>query len=81
MRQFLADPERMGRITAVAMQMHRNTPPDKPQWSRPALLTPDVNARNVAWEEFLGEAPARALRSAPLHPLALLLGHFRRQRF
>lgn len=54
-RQFLAEPERMGRITAVAMQMHRNTPMGKPQWSRPALLTQDVNPRNVAWEEFLGE--------------------------
>ncbi len=59
-RQFLSDPERMGRITAVAMQMHRNTPMGKPQWSRPALLTPDVNPRNVAWDEFLGETPARS---------------------
>ena len=25
-RQFLADPDRMGKITAIAMQMHRNTP-------------------------------------------------------
>ncbi len=59
-RQFLAEPERMGRITAVAMQMHRNTPVGKPQWSRPALLTADVNPRNIAWEEFLGESTARA---------------------
>lgn len=58
-RQFLSEPERMGQITAVAMQMHRNTPVGKPQWSRPALLTPEVNPRNVAWEEFLGEATAR----------------------
>ncbi len=53
-RQFLSDPERMGRVTAVTMQMHRNTPVGKPQWARPALLTPDVNPGNVAWEEFLG---------------------------
>lgn len=58
-RQFLAEPERMGRITAVTMQMHRNTPMGKPQWARPALLTPDVNPRNVAWEEFLGDAAQR----------------------
>ena len=58
-RQFLSDPDRMGKITAITMQMHRNTPGNKPQWSRPALLTPDLNAQNVAWEEFLGESPAR----------------------
>lgn len=57
-RHFLSDPDRMGHITAVAMQMHRNTPLNKPQWSRPALLTPDVNARNIAWEQFLGESQA-----------------------
>ena len=55
-RQFLSDPARMGTITAITMQMHRNTPGNKPQWSRAALLTPDVNAQNVAWEGFLGEA-------------------------
>jgi predicted dehydrogenase len=58
-RQFLSEPERLGRITAVTMQMHRNTPVGKPQWARPALLTPDLNEHNVAWAEFLGEAPAR----------------------
>lgn len=57
--QFLSDPSRMGHITAVTMQMHRNTPFNKPQWARPALLTPEVNARNVAWDEFLGESEAR----------------------
>ena len=54
-RQFLSQPDRMGQITAIAMQNHRNTPVNKPQWARPALLTPDLNPRNVAWEEFLGE--------------------------
>ena len=58
-RQFLAEPERLGRITAVTMQMHRNTPMGKPQWARPALLTPELNEHNVAWEDFLGEAPRR----------------------
>jgi predicted dehydrogenase len=58
-RQFLSEPERLGRITAVTMQMHRNTPIGKPQWARPALLTPDLNEQNVAWEAFLGEMPAR----------------------
>jgi predicted dehydrogenase len=59
-RQFLAEPERLGRITAVTMQMHRNTPAGKAQWARPALLTPELNEHNVAWEEFLGESAPRA---------------------
>jgi predicted dehydrogenase len=58
-RQFLSDPQRMGKITAIVMHMYRNTPQNKPQWSRPALLTPDVNPENVAWKSFLGDAPAR----------------------
>src|SRR5580658_5759572 len=58
-RQFLAEPDRLGRITAVTMQLHRNTPAGKPQWARPALLTPELNEHNVAWEEFLGEATPR----------------------
>ncbi len=58
-RQFLSDPERMGKITAIVMHMYRNTPRHKPQWSRPALLTPDVSAENVLWKSFLGDAPAR----------------------
>ena len=55
-RQFLLEPDRLGRITAISMQMHRNTPLGKPQWARPALLTSDVNPRNIAWDEFVGEA-------------------------
>jgi predicted dehydrogenase len=58
-RQFLSDASRMGNITAITMQMHRNTPGNKPLWSRPALLTSDVNAQNVAWEEFLRDAQPR----------------------
>ena len=58
-RQFLSDPARMGTTTAITMQMHRNTPGNKPQWSRAALLTPDVNAQSVAWEEFLGDGGPR----------------------
>ncbi len=58
-RQFLSDPQRMGNITTITMQMHRNTPVNKPQWSRNALLTPDVNPQNIAWEQFLGEAARR----------------------
>jgi len=67
-RQFLSEPERMGRITAVAMQMHRNTPMGKPQWARPALLTPEVNPRNVAWEEFLGEDLLSKTGARPFDP-------------
>lgn len=56
-RQFLADPRRMGRITAVDMRMYRNTPRGKPQWSRAARVTPEVNASNIDWAAFLGDAP------------------------
>ena len=72
-RQFLADPARIGRITAVSMQMHRNTPVGKPQWARPALLTPDVNPGNVAWAEFLGKS-SRVRRRAPSIPNASFTG-------
>ena len=56
-RQFLSRPERMGKITAIVMHMYRNTPRHRPPWSRPALLTPDVNSGNVVWQSFLGDAP------------------------
>jgi predicted dehydrogenase len=58
-RQFLSDPKRIGKITAIVMHMYRNTPRNKAQWLRPALLTPEVNAENVAWNSFLGDAKAR----------------------
>jgi predicted dehydrogenase len=58
-RQFLSDPERLGNVTGIAMQMHRNTPGNKPPWSRTALLGSDLNRGNVAWEEFLGDASKR----------------------
>ena len=58
-REFLAQPELLGKISAIVMHMYRNTPRNKPQWARPALLTPDVNPENVAWDAFLGEAPSR----------------------
>ncbi len=57
--QFLSDRRRMGRITAIRMDHFRNAPAGRPPWSRPARLTPEVNARNVDWPAFLGEAPAR----------------------
>jgi predicted dehydrogenase len=58
-QQFLSEPERLGKITAVEMRNYRNTPRHKPQWSRPALLTSDVNPENVVWNAFLGDAPQR----------------------
>ena len=58
-RQFLADPQRLGKITSIAMRMHRAAPLTKAQWARPALLTPDVNADNVDWRAFLGGAATR----------------------
>jgi predicted dehydrogenase len=58
-RQFLSEPRRMGRITAIQMDHFRNTPVGKPHWSRAARITPEVSAQNVDWRAFLGEAPAR----------------------
>ena len=58
-RMFLSDSNRVGTVTSLAMQMHRNTPLNKPQWARPALLTSDLTAESVDWQGFLGEAPER----------------------
>jgi len=58
-RQFLSQPDRIGKITAIDMRMFRNTPHGKPQWSRTARMTADVNPENVSWKAFLGEAPDR----------------------
>jgi len=55
-RQFLSDSDRMGKITAIAMQMHRNTPFNKPQWARPALLTADLTPQTVDWEQFAADS-------------------------
>jgi predicted dehydrogenase len=35
--------------------MYRNTPHNKPQWTRSIL--PDMTAENIIWKSFLGEAP------------------------
>lgn len=48
----------MGKITAVHAHMYRNTPHDKPQWSR--AVSPDMNPESVLWQPFLGDAPKRA---------------------
>ncbi len=58
-RQFLFDPMRMGKITAVSMHMHRATPLNKAQWARPALFTSDLTKDNIRWQDFLASAPAR----------------------
>jgi len=58
-QQFLSDPNRMGKITAISMQMHRSTPLSKAQWARPALFTPALTKENIAWAEFLGDTPER----------------------
>jgi hypothetical protein len=57
--QFLAEPARMGKITALVMRNYRNTPSGKAQWARPALLNADVNPQNVAWNAFAGDTAAR----------------------
>ncbi len=56
---WLTEPERLGKITAIDMHMYRNTPHGKPQWSRTARITPDMNPENILWKSVLGEAPAR----------------------
>jgi len=63
-RSFLADPRRMGRITAIRMHNYRNTPAGKPHWSRAARLTAEVNPENVNWRAFLGPAAAREFDAA-----------------
>lgn len=55
-RSFLSD-NKVGKITAIHAHMYRNTPHGKPQWSRPVY--PDMNADNVLWNSFLGQAPKR----------------------
>ncbi|MEQ1885730.1 MAG: Gfo/Idh/MocA family oxidoreductase [Bryobacteraceae bacterium] len=59
-RQFLAQPARMGRVSAIHMRNFRNTPHGKPQWARPALLTADLHPRNIAWEAFEATDAKRA---------------------
>ena len=51
-RQFLTQPARIGKVSAISMRNFRNTPYGKPQWARPALLTADVHPRNIAWDGF-----------------------------
>jgi len=58
-QQFLSDPNRMGKITAISMQLHRSTPLSKAQWARPALFTPSLTKENIAWPEFLGATADR----------------------
>src|SRR5882672_5608095 len=48
----------VGKITAVHMHMHRNTPHGKPQWARPVY--PDMNPENILWDSFQGEAEKHA---------------------
>ncbi len=45
----------VGKITAIQANMYRNTPHDKPQWSRP--IYPDMTAENILWKDFEGPAP------------------------
>src|SRR5579864_1109724 len=44
----------VGKITTVHAHMYRNTPHDKPQWTRP--IFPDMTAENIIWRSFEGEA-------------------------
>ena len=46
----------VGRITAISMRMHRNTPHGKPQWARPVY--PDMTPANIQWDAFQGSEAA-----------------------
>lgn len=54
---FLKDPQRLGRVTALAMRHYRNTPAGKPEGARTALFTPDLAPANVAWAQFDAHRP------------------------
>jgi len=56
-QQWLSDGQRLGKITAIDMRMYRNTPHGKPQWSRTARITQDMNSENILWKSFQGDAP------------------------
>src|SRR5580698_11500523 len=56
-QQWLSDPQKVGRITAIDMHMYRNTPHGKPQWSRTARISSDMNPENILWKSFQGDAP------------------------
>jgi predicted dehydrogenase len=58
-QMFLSEPARVGKIASIGMRMFRNTPRGKPNGSRTARMTADVNASNIQWSAFLGDAPAR----------------------
>jgi len=45
----------MGKITNILATEYRNTPPNRPQWSR--QVTRDMTAENIVWKSFLGDAP------------------------
>jgi predicted dehydrogenase len=47
----------VGHVTAIRAHMYRNTPHGKPQWTRPVY--PDMTPETIAWNGFLGSAPAR----------------------
>ena len=47
----------VGRITAIHARNYRNTPVNKPQWTRPVY--PDMTAENVVWKNFISSAPPR----------------------
>jgi predicted dehydrogenase len=47
----------LGHVTAIRATMYRNTPHGKPHWARPVY--PDMTPETIAWNAFLGPAPAR----------------------
>ncbi len=82
-RAAVSYPTRSGwvSITAIDMRMYRNTPRGKPQWSRTARVTGDVNAANIVWDGVPGRrARARVRRAVAIMNWRLFLGLFGRQR-
>ena len=53
--RFLAEPNAIGPVSTLAMRHYRNSPINRQHWSRPTMLTPDLNLRNIAWARFAGE--------------------------
>jgi hypothetical protein len=62
----------IGKITAIHANMYRNTPHDKPQWTRAIL--PNMTAENIIWKSFLGETPPCEFDANRYIQLAVLLG-------
>lgn len=55
-RNFLSG-NKLGKITMIQANMFRNSPHDKPQWTRD--VKGDMTPENILWESFQGDAPKK----------------------